>query len=277
MSIPADEVNDWLFDLFLRRDILSEYEEALQELAGYCKNRGEYNLLQHTMEKIIVLNDTQFSTQLFRLSKRLKAIAKKEGPLAVVAMAWDGGADSSQLLAQRLKSQIDRADNIKIFNSVPNYERKNNLAEFPRFVLIDDFSGTGKTVWGRYNHIINSANDRGVEVVGSADILFGMEAAFQHLTSKGVPTYFAKKLTPGISGYFNGSDLAKNINHMKRLEEELAQELDDTPLPSFGYGEAEALFVIKEHNAPNSNFPIFWWPENVKNERRVTIMRRHEF
>jgi hypothetical protein len=70
--------------------------------------------------------------------------------------------------------------------------------------------------------------------------------------------------------------MSDNIKNMKRLEAELAQNIDGKVLPSMGHGEAEALFFIKDGNAPNSNFPIFWWPEDSKNNQRNTIMKRHE-
>ena len=66
-------------------------------------------------------------------------------------------------------------------------------------------------------------------------------------------------LKAGISGHFSGQELVNKKALMQRLEQELAANIEGEPLPSLGYGGAEALFCIEKENAPNSNFPIFWW------------------
>jgi hypothetical protein len=129
--------------------------------------------------------------------------------------------------------------------------------------LVDDFAGTGKTVENRLNHIINHARGKKIDVDPNVCLMFGMEKAFQYVSSILANTHFCNQIKAGMSGYFSGKDLANKILNMKRLEEEFAPVVDDRCMPSMGHGEAEALFFIKNNNAPNSNFPIFWWPQDL--------------
>lgn len=103
-----------------------------------------------------------------------------------------------------------------------------------------------------------------------------MENAFETVSAQLGQTHFCNRIRAGISGYFAGEELTSRISDMKRLEQELAVDIDGQPMPSMGHGEAEALFFIKDGNAPNSNFPIFWWPKDVSNHDRFTIMERAE-
>ncbi|MEP6018228.1 MAG: hypothetical protein ABJ251_07065 [Paracoccaceae bacterium] len=276
MVVDKAEAEEWLFDLFLRREILSEFEEQVLELVKLCQNRAEYDLIKHTVERLIVLNDGQFSTQVFGMAEHIKNKVCNGKETAVVAMAWDDTPDSSQQLVQMLKSRFTREDPIRIFNSVPAFTKKDHIDKFEKFVLVDDFAGTGKTVENRYNHLVKHAEGRRVEIEGHTCSLFGMKAAYEYLEGKEIGAHFCRKLDAGLSGHFVGAELSARVATMKRLEQELASVIDGKPLPSMGHGEAEALFFRKDSNAPNSNFPIFWWPEDAKNEPRLTLMYRAE-
>lgn len=276
MVVELAEAKEWLFDLFLRREVLSDYEAPVLELVALCQSRPEFELIKHTVEQLIVLNSSQVSTQVFSMAEHIKKSIRKGEKTAVVAMAWDDHPDSSQQLVQMLKSRFDRGDSITIFNSVPALTKKDRIDEFQHFFLVDDFAGTGETVVNRYNHLLKHAKSRGIEIEGHACLLFGMKAALIYLQELSIDAYFGRTLQAGLSGHFSGTALSDNMRNMRRLEAELASDIDGTPLPSMGHGQAEALFFIKDSNAPNSNFPIFWWPEDSTNAPRSTVMKRHE-
>ena len=143
-------------------------------------------------------------------------------------------------------------------------------------MIIDDFSGTGNTVIGRVKHISDNAKSRGLSVNSSVGILVGMQQAKKKIETAGLECHFIVECVAGISGHFSGENLEKYITCMKRLEEELCQEIDNTKLPSLGYGEAEALFCVAGWNAPNSNLPILWWPKDKHMKDRQTVMQRYE-
>lgn len=275
MVVDRAEAEEWLFELFLRREVLGEFEEQVLELVDLCQSRDEFDLIKHTVEKLIVLNAGQLSTQVFEMANYIKKLCDGK-PTAVVAMAWDDKPDSSQQLVQMLKSRFTRGDPIRIFNSVPAFTKKDHVDQYEQFILVDDFSGTGKTVENRYNHLVKHAKARNVEIVGNVCLLFGMKAASEFLADIDINAHFGRKLQAGITDHFSGNELVEKIQHMKRLEQDLAAKIEGKPMPSMGHGQAEALFFIKDGNAPNSNFPIFWWPENSKNEPRKTLMYRAE-
>lgn len=276
LVLDETRVDEWLFDLMLKREVLEDFEVPIRESVKICKTMEEFGVVAHTVENLIVLTSGQMAKHLNLMAEHIKNNVNDGSPLAIVAMAWGNSPDSSQALVQMLKPKFRRLDNVKFFNSVPEYEKKTHIEEFPKFVLVDDFAGTGQTVLTRLKHIINHAKGKGVGVAPHVCLLFGMERAFEFVSATLETTHFCNKIRAGISGYFTGEDLAKRISDMKRLEQELAPEIDGIPLPSMGHGEAEALFFIKDGNAPNSNFPIFWWPKDASSFDRVTIMERAE-
>ena len=276
VAIPQEEIDYWLADLFMRRQDLEDCEDQMLELAGRCHNVAEFEVLKHILEKFILLSDNQFEKYLRMLAKSILQVSSKKESVAVVAMAWNEGADSSQMVLQRLKPMLPRTQQIKLFNSVPMYLKKENMKDYPHFILIDDFAGTGRTVQTRLKHIFSESKSRRFPVTGQVKVVFGMEKAFELLSVSAIEVEFLVKLKPGLSGHFSGEELYTKSCHMNRLECDLAQVVDEKILPYFGYGQAEALFCLKGHNAPNSNFPILWWPEDLNGNQRKTLVNRNE-
>ena len=101
-----------------------------------------------------------------------------------------------------------------------------------------------------------------------------MEKAYNYMIDKGVDVQVEQKLKAGLSGHFVGDDLDEAIAVMKGMEGRLAKLFKDKPVPSLGYGEAEALYCAKNWNAPNSNFPILWWPETLEGKKRRMVFIR---
>ncbi|QFP63331.1 phosphoribosyltransferase-like protein [Brucella anthropi] len=276
MAIEETEINRWLFEVFLRRESLEDFEAPIVALAKLCRNRDEFELIAHTIEKLVALSQPQFNKQITSLVSYIKRNVMYDAPIAIVATAWGDKPDSSQQLVQLLKPYFRSYKSVSFFNSVNNFEKKNNIEKYPRFILVDEFSGTGNTIIGRVRHISQQAKSRGSQIDPYVGLLFGMENALEAIRAEGINVHFCGELKAGISGYFSGDERERRINIMKRLEEELSSEWDGEQLPSLGYGAAEALFFVKNMNAPNSNFPIFWWPYDATETERETLMRRAE-
>ena len=276
MTVEEEEINSWLFDLFLRREILADYEQPMYALASMCRSREEFELIMHSAEKLVVLSEAQHSKQIQRMTKFIRENIIKDQSIAIVATAWGEQPDSSQQLVQRLKVHFRGSKNVMFFNSVNAYEKKDFMSNFPKFVLVDEFSGTGDTIIKRLTHLSHQAKSRSVNLEPHVCILFGMEKAAATIRMKGIDVHFCTELKAGISGYFDGAEREQKISQMKRLEEHLAPEIEGIPLPSLGHGKAEALFFVREMNAPNSNFPIFWWPLDTEHTERNTVMHRAE-
>lgn len=276
MAIKEDEISNWLFDVLLRREVLEDFEKPMSSLAKMCRSRDEFELLAHTIEKLVALSQKQFTKQIISLVGHIKKLIVGEQQIAIVAMAWGDEPDSSQQLVQLLKTYFHNERRVRFFNSVNNFEKKDHIQTFPRFIIVDEFSGTGKTVIGRVNHLYKHAKSKNVEIEPYVYLLFGMQQAYDNIKGQGIDAHFCNILKAGISGYFTGEERSKRIAIMKRLEEELHPQIDGKQLPSLGYGEAEALFFVRNMNAPNSNFPIFWWPIDASGNDRDTIMQRAE-
>ena len=102
-----------------------------------------------------------------------------------------------------------------------------------------------------------------------------MEDAIRAIREIGVDVFSAITLRKGISQHFLDDDLYSARERMRALEGRLSPQIDDEPLPTFGYGQAEALFST-DGNTPNSVFPVFWWPHSVDGKRRRTILTRQQ-
>jgi len=150
------------------------------------------------------------------------------------------------------------------------------MLEFDRYILIDEFSGTGQTIIKRVEWLAQRAKEMQAKAVAQVCVMFGMRAAAAKLKAESVDCQFVITLPAGLSDHFSGEELEKKTNAMIRLEQELAPTFMDKPMPSFGHGKAEALFFIVHENAPNSNFPIYWWPLDSNGNDRDTVMHRDE-
>ena len=102
-----------------------------------------------------------------------------------------------------------------------------------------------------------------------------MVDALTEVRGRGTDIFAAIELEKGISGYLTGSARDDAREEMLRLEARLHPTFNGRPLPSLGYGEAEALFST-DGNAPNSVFPVFWWPRLRTGRNRKTILSRGE-
>lgn len=276
LIVTDDEVTAFMFSLFVEKENFHGNEEQIRQLLGICKSDDEFFIIRHTLKNLLILSQSKLGMVVEKLVEELKVLAKKSQSLAIVAMAWDEGADSSQMLLQLIKPRFAGIKNIKFFNSVPNFIAKSRFKQHDNFALVDDFSGTGKTVLNRLKYIQNCAAQAGHNLDPFVGILFGMPNALNAIQAAGVEVKFVYQCTPGISGHFLEGEREKYIKTMKRIEEELCQEIDGVPLPSLGNGEAEALFCVETWNAPNSNFPVLWWPLCKNMNPRKTILSRFE-
>lgn len=107
-------------------------------------------------------------------------------------------------------------------------------------------------------------------------LLYGMERAIKKVQGEGLDIRVVNSLRAGLSGHFSGNDLNSRVDAIRRIETQLAPIVDGVNVPSLGFNEAEATFCIRDTNAPNSNFPIFWWPEDASGSERRTLMVRAE-
>lgn len=274
--LTDEEIGDLVFKVSLKRSDLEDYDEEIADLFRVCGVQLEIDVVTHLLEQLHMPSLDQIPAMLTAMADFAKELLQDGKRLAIVAMAYDGSADGSQTIIQLLKPKLGRSKSHKIFNSVPQYLRKGGIDEFPRYLLVDDFMGSGQTVLNRVKEIENNAKGRKMSVEPHICLLYGMERAIQKVQGEGLDIRVVNSLRAGLSGHFSGNDLNSRVEAIRRIETQLAPIVDGVNVPSLGYNEAEATFCIRDTNAPNSNFPIFWWPEDASGSERRTLMVRAE-
>lgn len=274
--LTDEEIGDLVFKISLKRSDLEEYDEAIADLLRVCGNRLEIDVVTHLLEQLHLPSLDQIPAMLNSMADVARELLQDDQRLAIVAMAYDSSADGSQTMIQLLKPKLGRSKKHRIFNSVPQYLKNGGIDEFPRYLLVDDFMGSGQTVLSRVKEIESNARGRKMVVEPHICLLYGMERALKRVKNEGLNIRVINLLRAGLSGHFSGENLKSRVDAIRRIEKHLAPIVDGVSMPSLGYNEAEATFCIKDTNAPNSNFPILWWPEDVFGEERRTLMVRAE-
>lgn len=270
------DITNLLFEVTLEREELEDYDQEIFELFRLCGNETEVEVVKHLINELHLPSLDQLPAKLNAMAKIARDLLGDGESLAIVAMAYDGAADGSQTIVQLLKPKLARSKGHKIFNAVPQYLRKGGIDKYPRFLLVDDFIGSGQTVLNRLKEIESNAKGRGQATEAHVCLLYGMENAYNTLVDNGHNVHVLNVMKAGLSGHYSGEELSERVAAMKRLEALLAPEIEGKVMPSLGYNSAEATFCIKDANAPNSNFPIFWWPVDVDGKDRETLMVRAE-
>lgn len=199
----------------------------------------------------------------------------------IVAMTYDDSADSGQSLLWSLQPLLAQENkHPKLVNRVGSAIR--HLEQYPNIVLFDEFAGTGSTVANRVKQIradvdnVMKNKKWDFEVSIRAIVLVGMESTRNTFESLNIDYCCFNWLKKGIAQNYAGVALKKAYKDMLRLESYLANEDCDKPLPSLGYGRAEALYYHEGGNLPNSVFPVFWWPKSYNGENRMPLFFRFQ-
>jgi hypothetical protein len=198
-----------------------------------------------------------------------------------VATTLNDEADSAQGILQELKPRFAHRgwQQVRTVNKLGGASK--NIPPFSNVVLVDEFSGTGKTIKSRVTQLRSDVREAlkvkgaSAELTVRVCLLASMEEAIEAITAHGVQVFAPIVLKKGISGYYSGDALASARTQMERLESRLSPEIEGEPLPLFGYGRAEALFSTDE-NPPNSIFPVFWWPRSKSGKSRKTLLVRQQ-
>ena len=48
--LDHSRVDEWLFDLMLKREVLEDFEEPIRELVSLCRSEEEFEIVAHTSE-----------------------------------------------------------------------------------------------------------------------------------------------------------------------------------------------------------------------------------
>lgn len=276
--LDESQKNIILFEIFEENPAISRSEKAVSELLSTCKTQEELDLIRHTLRITKYLSDDELHAIIEKSTDYISNLVKDGNSIAVVAMAYDGSADSSQAIIHLFKTYLPDSDDIILHNSIPAFIRSlRNKSDYNQCIIVDEFTGTGSTVINRYNYLTKNTEKLSDECEFSFLLLVGMENAITNIKSEGIDVEVFMTNKAGISGYFPDKEAGDRIALMKRLESELAAKIGEEALPSLGVGSAEAAYSIKNWNAPNSNFPILWWPKLKDESVRKTLFKRRGF
>lgn len=272
-----------LFRLYKRQEWLTSREDKLLQTLDLCKTIDEQNLLTDLLHRFVYVNGEKLKECFLGIADLICCEWKLDKTRTqLVATTADYEPDSAQLMLQVLKPLLPERGwaNVKKNN---NFTRSfKDLSEFPIVVLIDEFSGTGKTLLSRIKNLKREAYLRGKSLgtMISLEIYVAVMASMEDVRPV-VGNHCAKFeaqiwLKKGISGHSVGDELDTAIRNMIRLESMLQQNLLDVHFPSFGFGEAEALYSLDNANTPNSVFPIFWWRYLRDGTQRAPLLDRQD-
>lgn len=123
-------------------------------------------------------------------------------------------------------------------------------------LLADDYIGTGETAEKCIKYLIENNIEANRLIVFS---LVAQEQGLNLLKKYNIYTTTSIVRKKGISDYYIGEDLDRNI----RLMEDIENRLGIKSKYRFGYGKSESLVTMCR--TPNNTFPIFWEEnENMK-------------
>lgn len=268
-----------LFKLFPKQIWLIDKGDELKELISNCKKQEHKNLIFDLLEDFNFVNDTLFKEYLNLMADYIVNDSGFDmNSTQIVGMSMDSSPDSSQWVIQLLKPILTKKgwNNVKMSNNFAKGVRLLNNEGFNQIILVDEFIGSGSSVKGRIEHLERTKNP---------DIKYEIKACFIAGMEKGiakVSEYFDEfkcflPLKKGISDKYIGNKLVEELKNMDILENELLTKINDKELEKYklGYNKTETLYS-SDGNTPNSVFPIFWWPYDLKKQQRNTLLIRNE-
>jgi len=268
-----------ILSLMKKQPWLAEQEEEIMALVDECETKDEQELIFDLLHRFVYLEHDEFTLALENL---FDVISNKwgleENTTQLMATSIGHIPDSGQFLLYGLKPILQRKGwyNPKILNSAARPTRF--IESHPNIVLIDEFIGTGETVIGRIHNLKRIATDKSIDLNRIGIYVCAIACSTvgkMRIENQGYPLHCQFLLKKEISDYYVESEMPERKKNMLRLESILSKEYQGTPLPSFGHGQCESLYARKDTNAPNSVFPIFWWPfKGDTFEKRMTILSR---
>lgn len=267
-----------IFKLLQKQPWLSNKGDCLDELMEMCVHLDEQQLVCGLLDRFKYLSAQELSQYLNQMAAQIiKVWALPEGQTQIVAMTHDHKADSAQLILQMLKPILVQYgwSNATLVNRCDKAAK--HIVTHPIVVLVDEFSGTGKTVCGRLKTIQRCSAEKNVQSYEVKVCLVAcMEEGKRRIEREGVEVYAPLVQRKGITDHYIGDELDGARDKMLRLESLLKQAIDGKSLPSFGHGGAEALYGAELGNVPNNVFPLFWWPQMEDGRQRNALFTRSD-
>lgn len=158
---------------------------------------------------------------------------------------------SSGVVLYEIKNPVVQRKLVKpvhILNSTSDLKKLKDLSN-SLFILVDDFVGTGQTA----DDCMTDLKQIQPTIAGKMVVMciVALEQGIQKLSNLHVPIFYRYRFNRGISDYYTGYKLRKNIRLMQQIENNF-----EISTYNFGFQGSEALVCLKR--CPNNTFPIYW-------------------
>jgi hypothetical protein len=267
-----------VFSLAVKQGWLINVEQELGFLISECESQEELDLISQLLLRFKYLDSEEERLALSTIADEILALNVEQSLVQIVATSADDDADSGQAVVYALKPIFARKGwtGVRLVNQFGKSQRY--VPEHPVICLVDEFVGTGRTFVGRVKAMIRDfkANKGFTSARFYAFAYAGMRAAKDLMEGSGLfeKVLFVNILERGISDFYDEVERNQAVQSMLALEQRLQPAVNSYNLPSLGDGASEALYGREGGNAPNSVFPIFWWPKRSDGSDRSTILVR---
>ena len=277
-SLSKKEYN-WIVSLQRQQSLLlKDKRDGLVELYHLCKSSSQRQLIQDLLSRFTCFDEETYNWALLDIAKYITTLGYEINKTAIVALCHDSQSDSSQVVLDDLKVPIticmghQKINFINRFNKIPTYYSAKN-GSIRHFIAVDDFTGSGQTVINRYTDFKRMNLP---EATIDFCLIAGMKNAINLVKSKGISLFIVYDMDKGITDYYSEPELSLYYDSMYELESRLAERINETSLSdySFGFGQAESLFIRHNRNIPNNVFPVFWWKKYKEGKNRITLFER---
>ena len=271
---PKDK---FVFDLLSGQlDMLKDKTDILEELYDLCDNEEQRCLVKSLLIDFSEMNDEVFNLCLLDMRDAIINKGFHFEDCLVVAMAHDHLADSSQDVLNSIKIYLG-ISGFPIGNFCNRFDHcwgKRFKDKYHHYFIIDDFVGSGSTVFNRKNEFEKQMKDKGYTL--HFVVAAGMEYAIENLRNQGIDIHCSYTMKKGISEKYDKGLIQHKLQIMSDLESKLATTINEIQLSEhhLGYGQAESLFCRKYRNIPNNVFPLFWWKQYADNTVRTPLFTR---
>lgn len=257
---------------------LLKKEAELFSLINEFDNDNESLLLKKLLMDFNYLSNETYHRYLNLIANHIVNYSGfDEDKTLISAITADNNPDSSQKVINDIKIYfpIYKWNKVTFNNNFTRIEKYHNKGK-NQIVLIDEFSGSGKTIKSRIKNLEKLFGKGNFELI--ICYVAGVEFFVDKIEKLGYEFFYPLKLKRGIADLKNDDEIVDSCISMQGMENKLSRYWGDKDIRDykFGYGKAEALYILENSNIPNSVFPIFWWKLNKKNEERMTLFTRYE-
>lgn len=250
----------------------------LMDLFDEMRSVKEVELVESLLLRLEIVDDAERYRLKMALADDIIARFGALDNTLFVAMTTDSHADGGQGFLNEMKTAFIERD-IAIA-SLNNFSKSwaRSYRKFSRFIVVDDFVGSGKTIRKRISDFQKNYPAGDKELVFA--VLAGMDYALtgiHHAT--GIEIICPKRLKRGIRDFYRGYEMLDNDRMMTEIEAANFGEWNTSDFRSrfsLGYGRAQSLLWYKFGHVANNVFPIFWWPFGMSKKDRKHLFCRYE-